>query len=333
MSEQQKKQLQPGTWNRTQVNRCLLPILRYLDSVPESALSDEAREEQRQQALEALCDHPQEYRQLLRVFQKGNEQLLDQWFGWIECEPSLLQQTFAFVEQNLPSDAADASAHKSYDKELYFIRMFQITEDGETVDLAYPFEQYYFCDEVIYQDYLWRRIELGDKCKAWIRHYIPYYTHIRSWYVAHADEAEGISREYTAYMELLDYFMTQIAYEDQLRDERQALEYERGGLGWFHRARKREIDEALFEVARKEFKLKLDSTQEKYDAYAAQYDKQRRAWEDELERVPLTAFGRRRELKQRLMAVQQKIREYRDSIGLDALRADYQKRYKNYGKD
>ena len=311
-------------WNRFEVGRCLLPVLRCVDAERDEEASDEAPEERREQALACIAKQAASYEQLLRVYRTAAPEQLEKWFGWIECERSLLDDAFDFIAENIGGRPSGGSK-RSYEKELYFASLFRITENGQTVDLAEPFEQYYFCDEVIYKDYLHRRIKLGQACQAWIRRYLPYYQRIRAWYRENGGKASGLGAEYIAYMELLDYFQSQNAYEDELAGEREALEYERGGLGWFHRARKREIDRELHGLRLREMELRIENAQQTYDAYEAQFDAARTAWQQELSGAPLTAFGRRRELKQKLSQLEISLEEYRRELGLDELRQQYQK--------
>lgn len=321
-------------WNRMEVNRCLLPVLRLVDGEQNDTLSDEERDDRADAAYEAYRADPEAYRQLSHVFHQGSEELVSKWFGWIQCNPSLLDAAFRFIDDVI-ADSEEAEQEETtpkqknratYEKELYFISLFHTTDAGEAVDLTYPFEQYYFCDEVIYKDYLLRRLDLGDKCKAWIRHYLPYYSRIRAWYRENDGENAGFSREYTAYMELLEYFLARISYEDRLRDGKQELEYELGGLGWFNRRRKKEINRELEEIALEELKMRLDDTVERYQAYEAQFTSEREAWRLELEHAPWTAFGRKKELKTKLAALEEDLRRYHDSLGIDVLSEEYRKR-------
>lgn len=311
-------------WNRFEVGRYLLPVLRCVDTERDEAVSDGQVEAHREQALACIDRQAAAYGQLLRVYRTAAPEQLEKWFGWIECEQTLLDDAFDFIAESMGAKPS-GTPQRSYEKELYFASLFRITEDGRTVDLAEPFEQYYFCDEVIYKDYLHRRIKLVEECQAWIRRYLPYYQRICTWYRENGGKASGVGAEYIAYMELLDYFQSRNAYEDELAGEREALEYERGGLGWFHRARRREIDRELYELSLREMELKIDNAQEKYDAYKAQFDEVRQAWQDELSCAPLTAFGRRRELKQKLSELEISLEEYRQEIGLDGLRQQYRK--------
>ncbi len=301
-----------------------MPVLRYADAQRDDMLTDEQLEERYTQAHSCVARQGAAYGELLRVYQTASPELREKWFGWIECEDELLEDAFDFIAQETKG-CASAAPQRSYEKEMYFAGLFRITEDGRTVDLAEPFEQYYFCDEVLYRDYLHRRIKLGEQCRAWLRRYLPYYTRIRAWYRENGGKASGVGAEYVAYMELLEHFLSRNAYEDKLRDERQALEYERGGLGWFHRARRREIDRELYELSLRELEMRIEDAKEKYEAYEAQFIPVRSAWQDELSCAPLTAFGRRRELKQKLSELETSLEQYREELGLDGLQEQYRK--------
>lgn len=324
MTDPQRNGALVPKWNQFEVGRHLLPVLRYVDGQCDESLSDDELDARHEQALCFVKKYGASYGQLLRVFQTASPELKEKWFGWIECDGELLADAFDFIQQKIQGGTRAAS-QKSYEKDLYFAGLFRITENGRTVDLAQPFEQYYFCDEVLYKDYLHRRIKLGEQCREWIRRYLPYYTRIRAWYRENGGKESGVGTEYVAYMELLEHFMSRNAYEDAMRDERQALEYERGGLGWFHRARKREIDRELCELSVREMEMKIEDARERYEAYEAQFDDDRAAWLDELSCAPLTAFGRRRELKQKLSELELRLEQYREELGLDELLRKYQK--------
>lgn len=311
-------------WNRFEVGRHLLPILRYVDGQRDETLSDDELASRYEQAFCFVNKHDASYVQLLHVYQTASPELKEKWFGWIECDSELLDRAFDFIAKKMQGGASGAS-QRAYEKDMYFASLFRITENGRAIDLAEPFERYYFCDEVLYKDYLHRRIKLGEQCREWIRRYLPYYTRIRAWYRENGGKESGVGAEYIAYMGLLEHFMSRNAYEDKLRDERQTLEYERGGLGWFHRARKREIDRELYELSLREMEMKIEDAHEKYEAYEAQFDGDRAAWQDELSCAPLTAFGRRRELKQKLSDLELRLEQYREELGLDGLLRQYQK--------
>ena len=314
-------------WNRQEVNRYLLPVLRYADALRQGRESERAAEH----ALLAIAASPEAYTQLSHVWRTGSCEVLDRWFGGFVCDDALLDAAFAIIDGHVGDDV-DGQISLSYDKQMYFAGLFRIHTDEGEVDLAQPFEQYYFCDEVIYPDFRYRRVQLGDECIAWIRRYLPYYNRIRAWYRENGEAQSGVGYEYMAYMELYDHFRARIAYEDGLREQRQALEYERGGLGWFHRGRKREIERELTELSLRELTRRMEDATERYEAYEAQFLTDREAWLSELEHAPLTAFGRKKELKLKLSELERQLNEYRAELGLDELARQYREMTKNKGR-
>ena len=314
-----------AAWNRKEVGRYLLPVLRTLDGEQDDSLADEERDALLHKALVSCHTHPDAYRQLLHVFNVGSEETLEKWFGGIDCDDELLASAFDFISDELNGQSSYEKPHISLEQDMYFSGLFRITDEGAPVDLSYPFEQYYFCDEMIYPDCQFRRAELSDKCKEWIRRYRQYYAHIRAWYRENGGRNCAVSAEHHSYMELYDYFLDRIEYEDRLKDDREALAYERGGLGWFHRSRKREIERELYELDVEELGMRLVDAMDKMQAYEAQFERRRASWEYELAHAPLTAFGRKKELKQKLAALDEQIKSYRSELGLDELQTEYNK--------
>ncbi len=310
------------SWNRMEVNRYMLPVLRAVDRERQKELSNEECEALIACAEDACRQSPEAYRQLSYVWCHGQTPVLDRWFGWIECEDALLDDAFDFISGILHGEGAERTP-PSLEQQMYFSSLFQIHEGGKTVDLSEPFEQYYFCDSVIYRDARHRRIELGEKCKEWIRRYRQYYQRIRAWYRKNGESKCPVSVEQHEYMKLYDYFLGRMQYQDDLRAAREKLEYERGGLGWFRGDRKREIAQELYEIEFRELEGQLEDAREKYDAYEEQFEDTRRGWEDELATAPLTAFARRKELKQNLIALDAQLDEYRRFLDLDGLQARY----------
>lgn len=313
------------SWNRMEVNRCLLPVLRFVDGEREGNLTDEEHECSLQDARAFCHARPEAYRQLARVFCTGSEQTLEQWFGWIDCDAELLELAFDFIEGELSGRSQGKRPPFSPEEDRYFAEMFRVTVDGQSVNLAQPFEQFYFCDEFTCQDYLTRRLALADECREWMKRYHPYYRRIVAHYRDHGGRMYPISAEHHAYMQLYDYFLERMSYEEKLRDDRQALEYELGGLGWFRRDRKKQIEQELKDIDLCELELRLEKAREKFEAYEAQFERRREAWEEELKNAPLTAFGRKKELKQRLTALDEQILAYRRELRLDELQTQYAK--------
>jgi hypothetical protein len=88
--------------------------------------------------------------------------------------------------------------------------------------------------------------------------------------------------------------------ESQLRRRKATLEYERGGLGWFHKQRKQQIDGELREIAIAELEFKIQDEQTKLQIRLAPLQEQIEAWESELTHAPVTAFARKRELRKKI---------------------------------
>ena len=126
-------------------------------------------------------------------------------------------------------------------------------------------------------------------------------------------------------MQLYEYFLERMTYEEKLQNDRRSLEYERGGLGWFGRDRKRAIERELKDIELSEMELRLEKARERYEAYQGQFERRRAQWEEELKNAPVTAFARKKELKQRLAALDEQILAYRRELGLDELQAQYAK--------
>lgn len=314
MADEQRALTSVPRWNRQEVNRYLLPVLRFVDGERDGVTEDVAR------LAVSTCQAA--YEQLSRVWRTADTDTLDRWFGQVFCEDELLDAAFDFIDEVV--GGGHRNVPLSYDKHAYFASMFRITDGGVTVDLARPFEQYYLCDEAFSKDYLHRRIGLGEECQAMIRQYAPYYNRIRAWYRDNGEEQSGVSHEYVAYMALYDDFRERLHYEDEIADSRRALEYERGGLGWFHRDRKKEIDAELLALEWRECRRRLDDANEKYEAYEAQFAADRDAWLKELEHAPVTAFGRKKELKQRLAELDARLVAYRQELRVDELSQEYQ---------
>ena len=149
------------SWNRMEVNRCLLPVLRFVDGERVGEWPDGEREQYLQDARAFCHAHPDAYRQLVRVFCTGSDETVTQWFGWIDCDAELLELAFDFIEGELSGRSQGKCPPFSPEEDRYFAEMFRITVEGQSVNLAQPFEQLYFCDEYTCQDYLIRRLELA----------------------------------------------------------------------------------------------------------------------------------------------------------------------------
>ncbi len=311
-------------WNQTEVSRCLLPVLHWVDPTKED---EDGPEELRYEEARAAClSRPEAYRQLWKVYTTVTEEVYDRWFGWIDCEEEILEAAFDFIGKILhDANKETPKLTFSIEKDTYFAGMFHITDGDRAVDLSAPFAGYYFCDERLFADYRTRRMELEEQCRALIGRYRLYYHRIRTWYRNEGERECPLSAEHHAYMQLYDYLADRMAYEEKLQDDRRALEYERGGLGWFHRGRKRQIGRELQELDIAQAKLELEDAQERYAALEEETERRRVAWERELKNLPLTAFGRRKELKRKLSESREDLEEERKNLKIDELSARYRR--------
>ena len=66
-------------WNRSEVNRYLLPVLRYVGGMRDGTLT----EREMAHANAALSRCPEAYAQLLRVYHNAPDDIRSKWFGWI----------------------------------------------------------------------------------------------------------------------------------------------------------------------------------------------------------------------------------------------------------
>ena len=97
-------------WNRTEVNRYLLPVLRYVDPIQNEELSPREQQARRAYALQACAAHPEAYRQMIHVYQGGSPSTKQMWFGWIECEGELLDEAFSFIGRALDGEEVPTGA-------------------------------------------------------------------------------------------------------------------------------------------------------------------------------------------------------------------------------
>ena len=322
----------PVKWNRSEVSRFLVPILKYCDLARRDADPEEVAAAQ-QLVANAVAASPRAYQQLMRVYKIGSDAALSQWFGGIDCDDELLEDAFIYIEEALkaPAPQPTPAAAPEYRLESVFRSLCTISEEESTINLLAPVEEYYFCDESRYEDYEYRRVLIADKCRAQLHKYLNHYLRILDWYRASfptaSDDAApssdpALRPESHVYVTLLERWLAQADYEQHLREQISQLQYERGGLGWFHRKRKIEIDKSLAALRVQQCRLRVDDANERCDAYCAPLIRQKEALQAELDCAPLTAFGRKKELRAKIAELMAKIDEYREQSGIDALEAE-----------
>jgi hypothetical protein len=327
----------PVKWNRSEVSRHLLPILKYCDLATDPSTEQELATA-RQTALAAIRSAPTAYRELLRVYRRASDAELSRWFGAIDCEDALLEDVFIFIEDTLdpkPTDASqtskasnNAAAPSTYTLESTFRALCRISDDGQAVNLLSPFEEYYFCDESRYEDCEYRRVLVADKCRALLQRYLNHYLRILDWYRANIPDARDIAAPSTdptlrpeshVYLRLMEQWIAHCDYASRIEEQIGQLEYERGGLGWFHRQRKAEIDHTLAALRVQQCKLRLDDVTERYDAFCAPLLQKKEAMQLELDRAPLTAFARKKELRAAIAALVARMDEFHEQSGMDEI--------------
>ena len=332
----------PAKWNRSEVSRYLIPILKYCDAAAGDAAEEEVAAAENT-ARAAILSAPTAYGELLRVYRKGSDAAIDQWFGGIDCDDELLRDAFIYIEKTLhPGSTAQkttaatqpqaAPAAQDYRLESVFRSLCRISEGGTSINLLAPFEEYYYCDATRCEDYEYRRVLIADQCRTLLQQYLNHYLRILDWYrtnITPPEDSTSLSSdpalrpETHLYAHLLEAWLARIDYEARIGEQIEQLEYERGGLGWFHRQRKAEIDHTIATLRVQQCKLRLEDATERYNAYCAPLNRKKDALQAELDRAPLTAFGRKKELRAKIAELIEKIEAYREQVGIDAISAEF----------
>ena len=319
-------QAPPQRWNRREVTTYLLPVLKYRDALRQGATGEELSDAH-ESAMDALTQAPVAYGQLLRVYRRGSDEALDQWFGGIDCDDELLGDVFDYVEEILePVSRSGGNAAKEppdYRRDAAYRALFRVTVQGKQVDLFAPFEEYYFCDASACEDHRYRRVLLARTCEQWVETHLNFYVRTCAWYRENVPspcaDGQGLRPESHAAAAMIEQLLARCDYRRRLSEQRQALEYERGGLGWFHRDRKYQIAEELRDISHKEMELRWQDAKEEYEAYCEPLLAHEQAWQLELDRAPVTAFARKKELKEKLASVREQMESFRQELQLDEL--------------
>jgi hypothetical protein len=97
-------------------------------------------------------------------------------------------------------------------------------------------------------------------------------------------------------------------YETRLSEQKASLEYERGGLGWFGKTRKREIDRELRDLSITELQMEIEDEKAQLQGALDPLQARLEALETELAAAPLTAFARKKALKAAIADLNEEIR-------------------------
>ena len=341
----------PVHWNRTEVSDHLLPFLRLGDAMRADNTAEEQLASLKRLAWTSLSADPTAYRQLSRVYHRADDETYHRWFGGIDCDDALLQTAFSLIDRALhhlspsvavqsPPDtnATDTPATESYQEPLRreesltedaaFRKLFRVShtytdeQSGKIrvrrIDLLVPFVE--LCRTTDAAQH--RRAE--QHCRSAVRSHLSDYMHALAYYREHyanGPASAALLTETHTCMECLEHMIARCDYEAQLSEQKASLQYERGGLGWFGRTRKREIDRALRDLSITELQMESEDEkahlQEALDPLQARLD----ALEAELAAAPLTAFSRKKELKAAIADVNEKIRVTQAKTNFPALHA------------
>ncbi len=308
-------------------------------------------------AAEALHACPTAYRQLLRVYQSADDKTYGLWFGGIDCDDELLAAAFTLIERALsqqlptmrrtsappdlteqqpspatsaphaPQDAESARRVEQLTEDAALRRLFCVShlytdENGRSrvrrTDLLVPFLELCRTTDAA------RRHQLAERCRTAVLTHLDDYVHALAYYresyaAPDTPPHAALLPETHACMQYIEETLARCDYETALSEKKAALEYERGGLGWFGRARKREIDAALYELSLTELQLRIEDERTRLQVACEPLERDLTRMETELERAPLTAFTRKRELRAAIKQTQAALADLRTQSELESL--------------
>jgi hypothetical protein len=217
-----------------------------------------------------------------------------------------------------PLTAQPSGRSESLTEDSAFRKLFRIshtytdTESGKVrvrhTDLLLPFLE--FCRAS--NDAERRRAE--ELCLGTVGRYLSDYLHALTYYrESYADPDSDayamLLSETHLCMQLLEQTVARTDYERTLAQQKAALQYERGGLGWFGGARKRSIDTKLRDISICELQLALEDERARLDTVLSPLQQQLENFEDQLARAPMTAFRRKKELRTQIAQLEQQIEQ------------------------
>ena len=168
------------------------------------------------------------------------------------------------------------------------------------------------------------RQRLQERCHAAVQTHTADYVHVLALYrQSYADPSApthaALLQETHDCMRLIEHLLARCDYETALSDKKAALEYERGGLGWFGRTRKREIDKALHELSLTELRMRIEDERARLQNECEPLVRKLQRMEQELEHAPLTAFTRKKELRASIKQTQAALADLHAQSELEAL--------------
>ena len=170
------------------------------------------------------------------------------------------------------------------------------------------------------------RHRLEEHCRAAVHTHLHDYVRALSYYREHYAasncDAHGLLLPEThTCMQYLEQILARCDLEATLAQKKQALEYERGGLGWFGKTRKREIDAELHELSITALELQMEDERAACRAATEPLLQDIERIQAELANAPVTAFTRKKELRRALRQAQESVHEIEQQSTLDELRA------------
>jgi hypothetical protein len=341
----------PVHWNRIEVSDHLLPFLRLGDAMRADDTTEEQLAALKRLAWTSLSADPTAYRQLSHVYQRADDETYQRWFGGIDCDDALLQAAFSLIDRALhylspsvavqnPADASpnDTPTAASYQEPLRreesrtedaaFRKLFRVShtytdeQSGRVrvrrIDLLVPFIELCRTTDAA------PRQKAEQHCRHAVRSHLSDYMHALSYYREHyasGPAATALLPETHTCMECLEHMIARCDYETRLSEQKASLEYERGGLGWFGKTRKREIDRELRDLSITELQMEIEDEKARLQGALDPLQARLEALETELAAAPLTAFARKKALKAAIAELNEEIRTTQSKTNLAALNA------------
>ena len=342
----------PVHWNRTEVSSHMVPFLRLGDAMRDERTEDDTLSSLKRIAWTSLSADPMAYRQLSRVYHRADDETYHRWFGGIDCDDALLQAAFSLIdralehlapavvrpgEQTSENDAPPSlgaspeqvlQRNESLTEDTAFRKMFRISrtytdeQSGKIrvrrIDLLVPFVELCRTTDAA------RHHQCEQHCRSAVRMHLSDYMHALAYYREHYSDqraAAALLPETHACMQCLEHMIARCDYEQRLSEQKASLQYERGGLGWFGKTRKREIDRELRDLSISELQMAIEDEKARLQGAVEPLEAKLEALETELAAAPLTAFARKKELKAAIAQLNEQLKAIQNQTNLAALDA------------
>ena len=341
----------PVHWNRTEVSEHLVPFLRLGDAMRADDISEEQLASLKRLAWTMLSADPKAYRQLSHVYHRADDEVYARWFGGIDCDDALLQSAFSLIDRALhhlsptvapkaptgtPEDTPRPAAapdeplrrEESLTEDAAFRKLFHVShtytdeQSGSIrvrrIDLLVPFVELCRTTDAA------KKQQSEQHCHTAVHTHLADYMQALAYYREHyasGPASAALLPETHSCMQCLEHIIARCDYQERLSEQKAALQYERGGLGWFGKARKREIDHELRELSITELQIQIEDEKARIQSVLDPLQSRLEALEAELAAAPLTAFARKKELKAAVAELSEQIRIAQAKTNLPALSA------------